>query len=53
MSENGSAVPQEASEIVDKGKGKGKGKAVDQPRLNVEDEDESSEESGAEDEVLF
>ncbi|RMZ78763.1 hypothetical protein DV738_g3690, partial [Chaetothyriales sp. CBS 135597] len=46
MSANGSAVPEQTSEIVDKGKGK----AVEQPShdLDMEDDDEE-EESGPED----
>jgi hypothetical protein len=47
MSANGSAVPEQASEIIDKGKGK----AVEQPTNETamdEDDDEEDEESGVE-----
>lgn len=50
MSANGSAMPQESSEIQDKGKGKSVEQAPQQPAF--EDEEDEEEESGA-DEVRF
>ncbi|RMZ86695.1 hypothetical protein DV736_g6078, partial [Chaetothyriales sp. CBS 134916] len=46
MSANGSAVPEQTSEIVDKGKGK----AVEQPAhdLDMDNDDDDEEESGPE-----
>lgn len=45
---NGSAVPQEASEIADKGKGKSVDTAPSHDMME-EDDEESEEESGVED----
>jgi hypothetical protein len=50
MAANGSAMPDEASEILDKGKGK----SVEAPALDMamEDDDDDEEESGV-DEVRY
>ena len=47
MSANGSAIPEQTSEVVDKGKGK----ATEQPTRDIgmeDDEEDEEEESGAE-----
>lgn len=51
MSANGSAMPEEASEILDKGKGK----QVEQPThdMSLEDDDEDEEEESGAEEVSY
>ena len=47
MSANGSAVPEQASEILDKGKGKSTEQPTHEMRME-DDEDDEEEESGQE-----
>lgn len=46
---NGSAIPQEASEITDKGKGKSVEPAASHEMMDEDEEDSEEEESGVED----
>ena len=48
MSANGSAMPQEASEILDKGKGKSAEQPTHEMRMEDDDEEDEEEESGPE-----
>ena len=46
---NGSAIPQEASQIIDKGKGKSVDTTPSHDMMEEDDEDSEEEESGVED----